>query len=251
MFKAYTVARGSEYRRLFRSGFSLIELLVVIGIIAILTAILLPVFLSVRASSQGTQCVSNQRQLGVALLQYTQDNDGRFPRGTADGGDVPGRQTPPKNWDNLIFPYLKNRDVFHCPTCSVPGVISSPQPVNWPEHFSYGYGMNSRLQEDTETAPGIFLSQVPFPATTVAFGEFSYRANTGGGYEYPLTMTQPDLETDATRAEGTRFLGGAGALRHRGGSNYTFVDGHTKWYTPSQVHDSNTPNEGITPTFSL
>jgi len=85
------------------NGFTLIELLVVIGIIAVLAALLFPVFMHVREKGQQTVCLSNERQLGVAFLLYTQDNDEYVPLGR-------------DAWAAEIYPYLKAVDVFHCPS---------------------------------------------------------------------------------------------------------------------------------------
>ncbi|MCC6729104.1 MAG: DUF1559 domain-containing protein [Chthonomonadales bacterium] len=95
-----------------KSGFTLIELLVVIAIIAILAAILFPVFAQARATARKTVCLSNLKQLNLGVQQYIQDYDERFPgwtwgnRYTADSGTF---------WDNAIYPYVKNLGVYQCP----------------------------------------------------------------------------------------------------------------------------------------
>src|SRR5580658_7599742 len=84
-------------------GFTLIELLVVIAIIAILAAILFPVFAQARERARAITCVSNEKQMGVAILMYLQDNDETFPR-----GQYPDYSN---NWDFVISPYVKNGHV--------------------------------------------------------------------------------------------------------------------------------------------
>ena len=93
------------------SGFTLIELLVVIAIIAILAAILFPVFSRVREKARQTQCVSNHRQLGLGVQQYAQDYDERFPPSRLNIG---GTLLLP--WSANIQPYVKNHQLFACPS---------------------------------------------------------------------------------------------------------------------------------------
>ena len=89
-----------------RQGFTLIELLVVIAIIAILAAILFPVFQSVRENARAITCASNEKQLGLGMIQYTQDSDEKFPRGQYQ--DTAGG--PYLDWGNAIYPFIKNGD---------------------------------------------------------------------------------------------------------------------------------------------
>src|SRR3978361_1951717 len=92
-----------------RMGFTLIELLVVIAIIAILAAILFPVFAKVREKARQTACLSNEKQLGMALMQYTQDNDEFYPF----GNNIPWGGGA--GWAGVVYPYVKSEKVYLCP----------------------------------------------------------------------------------------------------------------------------------------
>src|SRR5215813_1113609 len=96
-----------------RCAFTLIELLVVIAIIAILAAILFPVFAQAREKARTISCLSNNKQVGLAFMQYVQDYDETFPpsRFTTTTNDTGGRFMP---WSVNIQPYTKNIDIFHC-----------------------------------------------------------------------------------------------------------------------------------------
>ena len=92
-----------------KHGFTLIEILVVLAVLAILTAILLPVFASARHRARMTACASNLHQISLALHQYAADNDGNYPL-----DDPVLAHTPHLIW-TLLTPYTHNADVFHCP----------------------------------------------------------------------------------------------------------------------------------------
>jgi len=96
-----------------RRGFTLIELLVVIAIIAILAAILFPVFARAREKARQTSCLSNVKQIGTATLMYIQDYDEKYP------GHNSG-PTPDLDWPISLVPYVKNAQLFMCPSASPP-----------------------------------------------------------------------------------------------------------------------------------
>lgn len=115
-----------------RNGFTLIELLVVIAIIAILAAILFPVFAKVREKARAISCLSNMKQLGLAVTQYTQDYDETEPNGWSVYGDETG-------WASQVFPYVKSVGAFACPDDSSIGQQSIG------EVKSTSYGINSNF----------------------------------------------------------------------------------------------------------
>ena len=111
------------------SGFTLIELLVVIAIIALLAAILLPVFQAARERARMSSCASNEKQIGIALMQYNQDYDELMPfisMGQIDRG--PGDSYPGYTWQDEIYPYLKSAGVFNCPSTNFNWSSTADQP---------------------------------------------------------------------------------------------------------------------------
>src|SRR5579884_961583 len=100
--------------RSFRRAFTLIELLVVIAIIAILAAILFPVFAQVREKARSISCLSNGKQLGTAVYMYVQDYDETYPKST-DAADALGPNQLDA-WPDLIFPYVKSDGAYNCPS---------------------------------------------------------------------------------------------------------------------------------------
>ena len=97
------------------AGFTLIELLVVIAIIAILAAILFPVFARARENARRSSCQSNEKNLALSIMQYTQDYDEKLPSHWTDGGSYEGSKL---QWVNTLQPYVKNFQVFFCPSSS-------------------------------------------------------------------------------------------------------------------------------------
>jgi len=147
-----------------QKAFTLIELLVVIAIIAILAAILFPVFAKVREKARQTACLSNEKQLALGMTQYLEDNDEMYPFGVINGGPQkiggsgsPGIGLPGTGagWAGTIYPYVKSTDVFKCPDDST--AATSPQVV-------ISYGLNYMLPERT-------LAYLVAPSTTVQFFE--------------------------------------------------------------------------------
>src|SRR5579871_2541120 len=100
----------SHSQRSRTAAFTLIELLVVIAIIAILAAILFPVFAQAREKARQAACLNNEKQIGLAVMQYCIDYDGVYPEGNNTAGSK-----YPCGWGGQIYPYIKSTAVFHCP----------------------------------------------------------------------------------------------------------------------------------------
>ncbi len=183
-----------------RKGFTLIELLVVIAIIAILAAILFPVFAKAREKARQTACLSNMRQLGMACQQYAQDWDDHIPGlyNTADVVSYPSGNLGYCSWSSQIYPYVKSRNVFDCPDATSTHKWGDGNMAN-----SFSYGSNFVL---SITWLGYIptLGQLAYPSQTILLGDSD---------NYALSQS-----------------GNVCANRHNEGLNYSFGDGHAKWY---------------------
>lgn len=233
-----------------RRGFTLIELLVAIAIIAILAAILFPVFAQAREKGRATSCLSNTRQIGLAYMQYIDAYDEFFPphvtERTAPAGtpDTPEARAP-FSYRTKLEPFLKNQNVFKCP--SAPG-WPAPGPGRW---FTTDYGNN----HSDANLPGANQRAWYLANPDFGFNETTNRA----GIAYPARFI---LIGDAARASGVPSRGGMypqpwafddSALpdanqqgrflpRHQQGGNIAFADGHSKWTRPQQTWRSYADN---------
>jgi prepilin-type N-terminal cleavage/methylation domain-containing protein len=228
-----SVRRSSSLRR---TGFTLIELLVVIAIIAILAAILFPVFARARENARRTSCVSNLKQMGLAFMQYTQDYDERLPNNMADigTGQPGGAWSGVANrwfWPQILHPYHKSEQIFTCPSSSYTGkpqdghyganswiVMSPPSAPNPPATYSLAQIANSAgtyMAMDSGTYNiGAYLTHTP--------NSGFYLPGVGDlGVAY--TGTVPAAPRDADFRSG----------RHFGGVSVCFADGHAKWLKSS------------------
>lgn len=187
-----------------RKGFTLIELLVVIAIIAILAAILFPVFARAREKARQSSCLSNVKQLMLGTLMYTQDYDEVLPRHITDhlGNEWPDGQRY-LGWTYLIEPYVKNEQIFICPSKS--GTQFSHASFL---HIPSGYGMRERVAGRT-------LAYFQAPSETFIYND--------------CTQFQfGDDDGDLARID----------HRHNGMANIAFIDGHTKAGTLQQLRQS-------------
>ena len=242
-----------------RQGFTLIELLVVIAIIAILAAILFPVFQKVRENARRTACLSNMKQLGLAFTQYNQDFDEASPNGV----DAYCRGS---GWAGMVYPYVKSTGVFQCPDdTAAPGSVT---PV------SYIYNSNNVIQHssDPNPAPGLCkaysIAQYTSPARTVLLcegtgivdnlnstdptqndfggGQGASPGGIGIGNSYdpngtPMTTDptkSPKYATGLLRYQQNAFNTGTNFTpnpRHNDGANYLLADDHAKFLRPNSV----------------
>jgi prepilin-type N-terminal cleavage/methylation domain-containing protein/prepilin-type processing-associated H-X9-DG protein len=201
-----------------RRGFTLIELLVVIAIIAVLAAILFPVFAQARERARQTSCASNTRQIGLGILMYAQDFDETLPPVAYEDGAGDDHQ-----WTELIQPYLKNRQMFLCPSDAKSKQIS--------------YGLSELAFVDLEDDPAdrpLTLAAFQTPTTTVMLGETGTKDDYIEQVPDVFKMVEPsdglDDDDDARPAP-----------RHFERANLTFMDGHAKPMRLGDFYINQTP----------
>ncbi len=224
-----------------RRGFTLIELLVVIAIIAILAAILFPVFAKAREKARQTSCLSNVKQMILGVLQYAQDYDELLVPGI---GGAPGKTTTwpvsqstaftnfAMNMD-LIYPYVNNVQMFFCP--------SGPMPTST---VSGNYGFNAALCPDTRG--GLVpqrLGNLRTPAETFIVLDagpymisWSYVTTPTGSFWYvPGTAGGRNPAGEGSPAVAAVYQNDYVSGRHNEGINVGLADGHAKWFSGSSV----------------
>ncbi len=225
-----------------RSGFTLIELLVVIAIIAILAAILFPVFARARAKAQQNTCLSNTKQLTLAALMYCSDSDDKFMSNNA------ALCTPASSgqWAAAIFPYIKNAQIYQCPTAVGYNAGWIPCGGQQPADM-LDYNYNGQLAN-------IPQSSVKAPAQCILLHEGSRSNGTNsawgwGSYNYVWCSTFPGCSGFTPNLNAYD-----GCLtRHNSGLNVGFCDGHAKWANPNTLGANATtgPPNGAAGTFGI
>ena len=236
----------------FRRGFTLIELLVVIAIIAILAAILFPVFAQAREKARATSCLSNLKQMGIGLMMYSQDYDEWMPPAWIGWDEDPAKSVgfPGKaRWMDVVQPYVKNTQIFTCPdsaTKYVPvppdKVVNDVDPATGLVYTEEngGYAMNVTNFADPVANPPTpvpdvaskasrTLADIPDPAGTVYLMDFqngwgSFQCVWAGG---PGSWwEQPPIDNNANPP--TLGVNGWLVALHQRRVNVSFCDGHVK-----------------------
>ena len=205
-----------------RSGFTLIELLVVIAIIAILAAILLPVFAQAREKAREASCQNNLKQIGIACLAYSQDYDECMPTGNYGTmwGTPPWQQYGWAGIFDVLQPYLKSWGVFYCPSDSTGN-------TNGGQKVSYGYS-----EYLYDSGRGWFhLSQLesnPNGVASIAILADCRFAGIFNDWDDSADTATPNYLSRITMANNSM-------ARHNGGAEWLFADGHVKYMLDGQI----------------
>ncbi len=238
-----------------RAAFTLIELLVVIAIIALLAAILFPVFGRARENARRSTCQSNLKQIGLGFAQYNQDYDERLPPATASGTCD---SQAPSTWTTALSPYVSKvvtntatngTSVYACPSDVTPRTSSGPRstysvPLSNNYNYIYGpiYNTVTGLSSYDGTQGcnvyrGRHLVMVPIPAETLLVAERP-SADNRLGWSGQSTVQGAGNADNTQTTSGTTIV----APIHFDGWNYLFVDGHVKWSRPESTIDLNPAN---------
>ena len=240
-----------------KRGFTLIELLVVIAIIAILAAILFPVFARARENARRASCQSNVKQIALGVFMYAQDYDEKLPQVKVNTFANATSLSTPAGWVDALQPYLKSTQIFQCPSETNPPKNSGVNATDVISGQYSDYWING-------TAAGRSDAQFDAPAVTVLIGD-------GAGSTTATTETDDSGFVGSARyftdGDGTACLaadagkkavfGGAG--RHLDGANIAFADGHVKWMkgisatstTSSTIYNQCTGTNHGWPTFRV
>ncbi len=207
-----------------RKGFTLIELLVVIAIIAILAAILFPVFAKAREKARQTSCLSNMKQIGLASMMYAQDYDERLPGSCGPRTDW---GVPYVNYLQCghmqIYPYMNNLQIFVCPSASdYPlgmGLINLNLQPWGPTAIRNSYGVNVPVR-------GFPIGQLTKPAETIHYTELDCSISWWASQIGYVTACGYTAQTTPYYTYNDSSMPGC---PHNGGANIAFCDGHAKW----------------------
>lgn len=237
--------RNSEQQR--KTAFTLIELLVVISIIAVLAAILFPVFARARENARRASCMSNLKQIDLGMMMYIQDNDERYPNYAYSSAYLPGVVAPDAAhggewasgtnwfWMNMIYPYVRSIQVFICPSSPFANTAyKAPSGAGGPYMGHYGINVGTAAAPFIPTglygAAGPLMTIVVNPANTYLFVESSFYTVSPSYATAPPTSSNYYLP-GACKLFPTSTVTASDCWngRHFDGVNVGFADGHVKW----------------------
>lgn len=226
------------------AAFTLIELLVVIAIIAILAAILFPVFARARENARRSSCQSNLKQIGLGIMQYTQDFDDRYPSGghilaAANAQGCPGANSSQHchPWDVVIMPYVKSTQVFACPSNKRNSARVANSTNSWGTPIPGGIPVSYIANGGTSTSSLTQLAPSGSPMNPINLDQ------SGGGaalpaleapaqtilvFEHETNTTDPDVYSVGRIGINAPTNNALDFTNHLNTSNYLFGDGHVK-----------------------
>jgi prepilin-type processing-associated H-X9-DG protein len=211
-----------------RRGFTLWKLLLSLALVIVAALILLPFFLGFNDGNRHYSCTSNLKQIGLAVFQYSQDWDEKFP--IVNVKDAAIDEKNPLGWADALFPYTKTQRLFWCPTQIKNDVRDenekSPADRNYTDYF-----YNRRLS-------GIENKKLSEPNLTILGGEGNDGTDAANA-RYSLSSL-PDAWIKDKKSP---------LYRHLDGANYLFSDGHVQWLPPVKI--TNKKPDGSTPTFAI
>ncbi|MGI4788594.1 MAG: DUF1559 domain-containing protein [Janthinobacterium lividum] len=242
------------------NGFTLIELLIVIAIIAILAAILFPVFSKVRESARRTSCTSNLKQIGIALVQYADDNDEHLVSFISPPPAYgPSDAVTNSKWMDAVYPFLKSEQVFDCPDHSypaAPGYYMSTGDYKFRSGSNYGsYAINDFYRDYADPihhSPPVSLSDNPRTLSQFDAASTTVWVMDGDSYwiscqdlsTYPTPVVISGAVNELLDEYGDHLI-----ERHLGTLNVLYCDGHVKATHLAQLTKTN--SQGIMPAFTL
>jgi prepilin-type N-terminal cleavage/methylation domain-containing protein/prepilin-type processing-associated H-X9-DG protein len=217
-----------------RRGFTLIELLVVIAIIAILAAMLFPVFSRAREQARRTACSSNMRQIGMAFMMYAQDADETLPpfsQGSGYHGSLGYAGGNGPRWADVVYPYVKNSQVFDCPSAPTQRMTIYPG-GSFFDITKYSYGYSSPSSGAAEFgAAGRALSEFEDPSGTIMVAEDGRQDANADAESIGRQIPNPSdsLADLCGRVNGMRHTGARDTDYTAHWINVAYVDGHSKY----------------------
>jgi prepilin-type N-terminal cleavage/methylation domain-containing protein/prepilin-type processing-associated H-X9-DG protein len=230
--KRSSLGRTSRTEHGVSNGFTLIELLVVIAIIAVLAAILFPVFARARENARRASCQSNLKQIGLGMKQYIQDYDEKYPQVVVNNGTIATKTPPysvPAGWADALYPYLRSTQIYQCPSRDAANAVTIDP--NMSGFTDYWYNANCAGQNESAfsaTALTLLNDEGGIP------GWAGVSTTGGAGTPPALAFAQ------------------GGWIRHLEGANFLFVDGHVKLFKGQGLgFSSSKVCSGSTPTTNM